>query len=263
MSKALLFLAAISAPTLAANHFRYEIPEMIFDQGNYKNCKERKLARPQESSGYKLIFPLGFFGPSKKVYCDQKTDGGGWTMIQNYRQKNNVCLSNFVMESFGCASQQKINNITIDNIGIDYSEVRGNVVIKQYASLDGFNNNSSDIESAYMDGASFTVEDAALQRTHIYSYAIGIYKNRSVASSCPSEGGDYPPDFVGSNYFCDSGNSDNVWLNKIYDEPLFVDKEFLFSSGKEFSSPISLRLMRNQSSDDENIVLQSYYVLIR
>ena len=49
------------------------------------NCKDLKNRRPSVASGVYWIDPDGgYHGNSFEAYCDQQTDGGGWTLVWSY-----------------------------------------------------------------------------------------------------------------------------------------------------------------------------------
>ena len=49
------------------------------------NCKDLKNKRPSVASGVYWIDPDGgYHGNAFEAYCDQKTDGGGWTLVWSY-----------------------------------------------------------------------------------------------------------------------------------------------------------------------------------
>ena len=53
------------------------------------NCKDLKNKRPSVVSGVYWIDPDGgYHGNAFEAYCDQKTDGGGWTLVWSYTFTN-------------------------------------------------------------------------------------------------------------------------------------------------------------------------------
>ena len=53
------------------------------------NCKDLKNKRPSVASGVYWIDPDGgYHGNAFEAYCDQKTDGGGWTLVWSYTFTN-------------------------------------------------------------------------------------------------------------------------------------------------------------------------------
>ena len=95
----------------------------------------------------------------------------------------------------------------------NYSNVCGRVRGYQFASTDGFGHDLSDnpIDSAYMDGISFTYGSP---RTHLWSYVSGWSEDivGSTHIRCPCARPDpnslvNVPNYVQSNYYCESGRT--------------------------------------------------------
>ena len=85
--------------------------------------------------------------------------------------------------------------------------MRGRVRGYQYASPDAFNGMYEDIDDPYVDGVSIT--HGQNPRQHIYTFASASRSSASPSTgkgTCPNSGyGNAAPDFVASNYICDSG----------------------------------------------------------
>ena len=90
----------------------------------------------------------------------------------------------------------------------------------QFVSPDAFLRRAScpapcTIDNIYVDGVSIT--HGASPRKHIWTYAAGIYENGTIdvdrASTCPCNGtgGESPPSFVASDYYCESGLNHSPW----------------------------------------------------
>ena len=64
-------------------------------------------------------------------------------------------------------------------------------------------------------------------RRHLWTYAAGILENKSVSYNCPCNTGYsfdyYPPSLVGNHYYCESGNNQSYYVEKLYaDDFLWV-----------------------------------------
>ena len=92
--------------------------------------------------------------------------------------------------------------------GILYSKVCGQARGYQYNSLDAFGHSSNDINSYYVDGIAIT---NGSPRQHLWSYAAGLSDDDGTHLSgrlncpCAKYPGRAPPDFVGLDYYCESG----------------------------------------------------------
>ena len=112
-----------------------------------------------------------------------------------------------------------------------YTKLCGQVVGYQVGSTDAFSYQFFDIDTAYTDGVSITY---GLPRQHIWTYAAGLSEvlitSREMDScSCRVNGTLFsprnPPGFVNTNYYCESGNPNNAYLNtnilQYTDDPLW------------------------------------------
>ena len=83
------------------------------------------------------------------------------------------------------------------------------------------------IDSPYVHGVSITYGDNP--RKHLWTYAAGVYENILVSHDCPCNTGYkyayYPPSFVGNRYYCESGNNQSFFAEKLYANDYLWDRE--------------------------------------
>ena len=109
-----------------------------------------------------------------------------------------------------------------------YSKVCGRALGYQFGHTDVFYNRQVDIDSDYVDGLSIT---HGTPRTHIWTFAAGLSQNLIPGMelfACPclaAESGftrQIPPQYVGDNYFCESGNPTMAFQTRLYtSDPLW------------------------------------------
>ena len=108
--------------------------------------------------------------------------------------------------------------------GYQYSKVCGRLTGYQQGSPDGFASivnaepATETVNGIYVDGVSMTHGNP---RKHIWTFAVGVHEKGSGNNhnNCPCDGGASPPDFVGNNYFCETGDdTPNVQLHRFYDD---------------------------------------------
>ena len=98
-------------------------------------------------------------------------------------------------------------------ISHQYSKVCGRVIGIQVASPDAFHS-ARGINEGYIDGVSITLGSPL---HHIWSYVGSVSENPAsenprIACPCDSSSGAQPQSFVGSNYYCESGNPNRDWV---------------------------------------------------
>ena len=176
---------------------------------------------PSASSGYYQIQTVN--GGLMQVYCDMEGANcggeGGWTRVAfvNMTKPGATCpqgLEQTMLDGAtycgrfsngpGCVSA------VVDNI-ISYRQVCGRVLGYQQNAPDAFQpfiTNNAKISQVYFDGLAIIHGD--LQR-HIWTYTAGYHDNRSGSDSCPCNTGGTQsvPPFVGNNYYCESGFSED------------------------------------------------------
>ena len=192
------------------------------------SCKEIAERKPNSSSGF---YWLQKSAGSVLVYCDLEksfsTGTKGWMRVANLNMTdpNQQCPPNFSLytqpkrlcgkrtDGGGCDSIKFTTN------GLQYNKVCGRVVGYQQGSPDGFHAHvCSDctINKAYVDGISITYGSP---RKHIWTLAVGLFETENVGFNCPCNSpgaGTQPPSFVGSDYYCESGDYMHPWSGSIF-----------------------------------------------
>ncbi len=188
----------------------------------------------------------------------------------------NVCRR--TAEEAGCSEAFFITNTS-------YSQVCGKVIGYQVAATDTFgpNTRSRGIDDAYLDGVSLTYGFSP--RNHIWSFAAGHTEAATfLFSNCPCTNINFasestmPPNFVGNDYFCDTGTEDPTDFFVYADDPLwdgagcganstccsFNNPPWFFKEfGDSLTDDIEMRVCRDQVRSEEDVVIQQIELYIR
>ena len=110
------------------------------------------------------------------------------------------------------------DSVNITTFGVSYQTVCGRFGGYQVGTPDTFWEAAKlgwNIEQWYVDGVSITYGSPG-NRQHVYTLAAGI-EEYTQYSSCPCAGGYMPPpSFVGSDYYCESGNPTPMYNQTIF-----------------------------------------------
>ena len=199
----------------------------------FSSCKDIKTVLPNSPTGYYHV-------NSHNIYCNMGElcgTGGGWTRLAYLDMSDSTvnCPTGFRLYQSGgvracgrpyggasCSSVQYPSN------GINYSQICGRVVGYQYRSTDAVGHisiRSSDINSYYVDGVSIT---RGSPRQHVWTLMAGfagsMYTNYNCPCNTPPGSTQQLQSFVGSHYFCESGNSNDTATKLFTDDPLW-DKQ--------------------------------------
>ena len=174
-------------------------------------------------------------GNAVQVYCLMETTNcgnitGGWMRVayMDVTNENNTCpqgLNVTVVSSTRMCTRSDTSvgcsSVTFPTFGVPYTKVCGRARGYQFYSADGFANfHNHSLSGAYIDGLSVTHG-----LSHIWTFAVGNSKAAESLYNCPcARYGNLhapPPQFVGENYFCESGNSGRVQLQWYLDDPLW------------------------------------------
>ena len=184
--------------------------------------------------------------------------------------------------SCGKSTGASCNGFTVPASGVSYKTVCGRFRGYQIASTDGFAElgGQRSIEGPYVDGISITY-GAPGKRQHIFTYAAGFSESLgSNPSTCPCNGGTAPPAYVGSDYYCESGNAEQNWQSRLYHEdPLWDGQQCGGQEGtccnppnlgwfcKKFSTSVTgdieVRLCADESLANENLALEFFELYVK
>ena len=190
------------------------------------SCKDIKQKWSNSPSGY---YQLGTRRGPVSTYCNMNGlcgSKGGWTRIGylNMGNPNENCPSGFRLYQNGgiktcgraTSSAGSCTSVKFLADDISYSQVCGRVVGYQHGSpdavIEGAHHN--DINSYYVDGVSIT---CGFPRQHVWTLIAGLleaamyFENTNhLAPNCPCSTGSPQKStlqsFIGSDYFCESGN---------------------------------------------------------
>ena len=189
------------------------------------SCTELAQRKPDIPSGNYWILnstpsPVQVFCEMGDVFLASLNVTGGWVRVAdlNMTDPNQQCPENLQLSYTDQPIQlcgrrtdsSSCDSITFTPNGIQYQKVCGRVRGYQFGSPDGFNVFNCPapctIDDPYVDGVSVT---HGSPRMHIWTYAAGYIEespSHGLTSTCPCTGhGRSPPNFVGSDYYCESG----------------------------------------------------------
>ena len=184
--------------------------------------------------------------------------------------------------SCGKSTGASCNGFTVPASGVSYKTVCGRFRGYQVGSPDAFGQYSgpANIDGTYVDGISITYGPHG-GRQHIFTYAAGTTEIRKDKYGCPcNNGGGTPPAYVGSDYYCESGNAGPNWETRLYHEdPLWDGQQcgglegtccnppnlgwFCKTFPTTISGDIEVRLCADQDLQDENIALEFFELYIK
>ena len=189
-----------------------------------KSCREIYQCNPSAQSGYYWL--KSTITETREVYCAMDTTycniTGGWMRLVyfNMSEPGATCPTslrqiNTPAKLCGRLTAPGCSGVTYPTEGIRYSKVCGQARGYQYYSTDAFFTGGVtgiDINSHYVDGIAITYGNP---RHHLWSYAAGLsddgnFQGGTYNCPCAKHPGRDPPDFVGLDYYCESGLSSQI-----------------------------------------------------
>ena len=258
------------------------------------SCEEIKTNWPHSPSDYYII--ADNHGHTRHVYCHMENicGSGGWMRIAylNTSDSAEECPPGFKLYQSGgvracgrqTSSSGSCQSVKFPSYSISYSQVCGRIMGYQYRSPDAINadfgTGHHDINSDYVDGVSLT---HGSPRQHVWTFMAGTFENKQRSTAnCPCAHGTTQTvqSFIGTDYFCESGNPDTYWQSKLYiADPLWdkkgcstIEQLCCHARGlpwfhKTIQFPtndyIEMRVCGDQSTWDEDVPVSYYEIYVK
>ena len=165
-----------------------------------------------------LPFKCGILGNWRRIAYFDTTQGDscptGLRTVTNTTTKQTAC---------GRTVNNACTPLTFTTGGT-YSNVCGRVRGYQFWHMDCFlHSNRRSLDETYIDGVSFTQGDPP---RHLWTYAVGETEQTVLSDRCPCAWSDpndrqYVPDYVGENFYCESGFVTSYEERFVWEDPLW------------------------------------------
>ena len=238
---------------------------------SYASCNDLLMADPSLPSGE---YTLNVDDTLVTVYCEMGTTGvcggeGGWTRIANVDvAAGDDCPPGLYSQTRGdmnlCDRYQDVSvcrcdATNFDTYGISYTKVCGRVRGFQYNGggfIDGIYDNHrgvNDLNNCYTDGVSIT---RGSPREHIWTFGNGHLETTTGRYDCPcNSGSSYgTPDYVGDNYYCESGAATDDRYTFYPDDPLWDGEDCNHREDTCCTNPNLPYFVRDLSASSTDIV---------
>ena len=153
--------------------------------------------------------------------------------------------------------------------GAEYSKVCGRMRGYQFGATSAFISSNVGIDSNYVSGISLT-HGAARSRQHIWTFAAGLSEitTKWPDHGCPCEAlaNNLVPDFVGNDYFCESG-CNTAWIDNsnytiLYSDDVLWDGQYCTSNStccQLNNPPWFIKNLPNATTDDIELRICTNY----
>ena len=254
-----------------------------------KSCREILQCNPSAPSRYYWLKSTTM--ETREVYCAMDTTycniTGGWMRLGyfNMTEPGISCPTslqqiNTPAKLCGQRTAPGCSGVTFPTDGICYSKVCGQARGYQYYTPDAFGHGINNINSYYVDGIAITYGSP---RHHLWTYAAGHSDDYNYGSNncpCAKYPGRDPPDFVGLDYYCESGITGQYHnsLQTTLEDPLWdgdgcgagnscCDQPglpwFYRALPQEVGDDIEVRLCANEVLDNEEIYVELVEIYVQ
>ena len=235
--------------TGALKQIKLKLGSSGYNHHRNSSCQEILYCFPSAPSGYYQITAPN--GSLVQVYCDMEGTNcggeGGWTRVAyvNMSQSGGTCpqgLTQRILSGLTLCGRMDgdytvtttqgggCQNTVFSTLGSNYSRVCGQLRGYQLGTPDAFRpyffNTSLTIDNLYVEGVSITYGSSP--RKHIWTYAnsvnLMLHGHSRYICPCNTGSGLVPPSYVGSDYYCETGDNDYTCCNYnvLYsDDPLW------------------------------------------
>ena len=216
------------------------------------------------------------------VYCDMDLQcgniTGGWMRVAELDANSQRCPDGLMKRTDNNENTCAINPLYCSSImysthNIDYTKVCGRIAAYQVGTTNAFRryyeNTGTTTNSTYVDGVSLT---RGSQREHIWTFAAALDKqDRNKNSKCPCLFNKTLPEFVGDDYFCDTGSMNEPQVDDFLTDPLWDGTDCLCCVSdnppwfyKQLPQPttdeIEMRVCRDESNENIAVELVNIYI---
>ena len=208
-------------------------------QGYLESCGDlnsNTTTTTNKSTNYNTTTPL----PTGPYTCGGT---GGWrrAVYMNMTDPNTTCPSGWQEKTYSKRTCGKVSStyLSCDSVifpvnGGPYNRVCGRIIGYQYSLIDAFESyhdgRVTTIDEAYVSGVSLT---HGSPKQHIWTFAAGIAEDRPTSEgACPCDAtiNITVPNFVGGDYFCESGENSGYPGGFHSEDPLWDGKNCRSSS---------------------------------
>ena len=248
----------------------------------YHSCEEVLKNSPNSASGYYNLADAT--GHARHVYCHMNNlcnSGGGWNRVSilnmtNSKEKCPVGLRLYNQNGRRACGRPYSGGAScpgvIFAVHFKYSQVCGKVIGYQKGHPDG----TTQMTQTNAEGVKLT---HGTSRSHIWSFIASPFE---VERYCPCSSGPAAPSYVGSDYYCESGDPDSgIDVNRMYtNDPLWDGKNcrsleapcctthsfipwFHKKLGYTTTDYIEMRLCFSEGTNDEDSPVEQYEIYVK